>query len=47
VRPGLSVRPRHLDGRVKIHDLAIEGIDAVFRRRGLPTVDVLEAGKRR
>ena len=35
------------DERIKIHDLAIEGINAVLRRRGLPTVDALKAGKKR
>jgi hypothetical protein len=27
--------------RVKIHDLVMEGIDAVLRRRSYPTVDSL------
>jgi hypothetical protein len=33
--------------RVKIHDLVTEGIDAVLRRRGHPSVESLKAGKKR
>ena len=32
--------------RVKIHDLAMEGIDAVLRKRGYPSAESLKAGKR-
>jgi hypothetical protein len=33
--------------RVKIHDLVIEGIDSVLKRRGYPGVTALKAGNRR
>jgi hypothetical protein len=42
-----ALRRIAFDERAKIHDLAMEGIDAVLRRRGLPTVDALKAGKKR
>jgi hypothetical protein len=42
-----ALRKVAFDERAKIHDLAMEGIDAVLRRRGLPTVDALKAGKKR
>jgi hypothetical protein len=42
-----ALRKVAFDERIKIHDLAIEGINAVLRRRGLPTVDALKAGKKR
>jgi hypothetical protein len=32
--------------RLKIHDLAIEGLDAVLRRRGYPSVENLKGGKK-
>ena len=32
--------------RVKIHDLVMEGIDAVLRRRGHPSVERLKTGKK-
>jgi hypothetical protein len=32
--------------RLKIHDLAIEGLDAVLRRRGYPSVASLKGGKK-
>jgi hypothetical protein len=35
------------DERKKIHDLATEGIDAVLRRRGYPSIETLKAGKKR
>jgi hypothetical protein len=35
------------DERVKIHDLIMEGVEAVLRRRGYPSVESLKAGKRR
>ncbi len=33
--------------RLKMHDLVMEGIDAVLRKRGYPAVESLKAGKRR
>jgi hypothetical protein len=33
--------------RLKIHDVVLEGIDLVLRRRGYPSVESLRAGKRR
>jgi hypothetical protein len=42
-----ALRRIAFDERAKIHDLAMEGIDAVLRRRGFPTVDALKAGKKR
>ena len=42
-----ALRKIAFDERLKIHDLAIEGIDAVLRRRGYPAVDALKAGKKR
>jgi hypothetical protein len=35
------------DERVKIHDLIMEGVETVLRRRGYPSVERLKAGKRR
>ena len=35
------------DERVKIHDLIMEGVEAVLRRRSYPSVESLKAGKRR
>jgi hypothetical protein len=32
--------------RLKIHDLAIEGLDAVLRPRGYPSVENLKGGKK-
>jgi hypothetical protein len=34
------------DERLKIHDLVLEGLDAVLRRRGCPSVESLKAGKK-
>ena len=34
------------DERLKIHDLVLEGLDAVLRRRGCPSVADLKSGKR-
>jgi hypothetical protein len=34
------------DERLKIHDLVLEGLDAVLRRRGCPSVTDLKSGKR-
>jgi hypothetical protein len=35
------------DERVKIHDLVMEGVDVVLRRRGYPSVNDLKAGRKR
>jgi hypothetical protein len=42
-----TLRKIAFDERVKIHDLVIEGIDAVLKRRGYPSVESLKAGKKR
>ena len=42
-----ALRKIAFDERVKIHDLTLEGIGAVLRRRGYPSIEVLKAGKRR
>ena len=42
-----AMRRIAFDERVKIHDLVIEGIDAVLKRRGYPSVESLKAGKKR
>jgi hypothetical protein len=33
--------------RVKIHDLVIQGIDAVLKKRRYPSIDDLKTGKKR
>lgn len=33
--------------RLKIHDLVVEGIDAMLRKRGYPSVAALKGGKGR
>ena len=33
--------------RVKIHDLVMQGIDAVLKKRGYPSIDDLKTGKKR
>jgi hypothetical protein len=33
--------------RVKIHDLVMQGIDAVLKKRGYPSIDYLKTGKKR
>jgi hypothetical protein len=38
-----ALRKVAFDERVKIHDLVLEGLDAVLRRRGLPSVDILRS----
>ena len=38
-----ALRKVAFDERVKIHDLVIEGIDGVLRRRGLPSVETLRS----
>jgi hypothetical protein len=42
-----ALRKIAFDERVKIHDLVLEGIDAVLRRRGYSSVENLKAGKKR
>jgi hypothetical protein len=42
-----ALRKIAFDERAKIHDLAMEGIDAVLRRRGYPSVEALKGGKKR
>jgi hypothetical protein len=42
-----AMRKVAYDERVKIHDLVIEGIDAVLKRRGYPSIEILRAGKKR
>jgi hypothetical protein len=38
-----ALRKVAFDERVKIHDLVIEGIDGVLRRRGLASVEALRS----
>ena len=33
--------------RVKIHDLVMQGIDAMLKKRGYPSIDGLKTGKKR
>jgi hypothetical protein len=42
-----ALRKIAFDERLKIHDVVMEGIDAVLRRRGYPSVETLKAGKKR
>jgi hypothetical protein len=41
-----ALRKIAFEERVKIHDLAMEGMDAVLRKRGYPSVESLKAGKK-
>ena len=41
-----ALRKIAFEERVKIHDLAMEGIDAVLRKRGYPSAESLKAGKK-
>jgi hypothetical protein len=41
-----ALRRIAFEERVKIHDLAMEGIDGVLRRRGYPSSQSLKAGKK-
>jgi hypothetical protein len=41
-----ALRKVAFEERVKIHDLAMEGIDTVLRRRGYPSAGSLKAGKK-
>lgn len=38
-----ALRKVAFDERAKIHDLVLEGIDGVLRRRGLPSVETLRS----
>jgi hypothetical protein len=42
-----ALRRIAFEERVKIHDVVLEGIDAVLRRRGYQSVEKLKGGKRR
>ena len=41
-----ALRKIAFEERLKIHDIVLEGIDAALRRRGYPSVESLEAGKK-
>jgi hypothetical protein len=41
-----ALRKIAFEERVRIHDLAMEGIDGVLRRRGYPSVQSLKTGKK-
>ena len=38
-----ALRKVAFDERKKIHDLVLEGVDGVLRRRGLPSVEALRS----
>ena len=42
-----ALRKIAFDERLKIHDVVLEGIDAVLRRRGYPSIERLKAEKKR
>jgi hypothetical protein len=42
-----ALRKIAFEERLKIHDVVMEGIDAVLRRRGYPSVETLKAGEKR
>jgi hypothetical protein len=42
-----ALRKIAFEERAKIHDLVLEGIDAMLRRRGYPSIDSLKSAKRR
>jgi hypothetical protein len=42
-----GLRKIAFDEHLKIHDLVLEGIDLVLRRRGYPSVGTLRSAKRR
>ena len=42
-----ALRKIAFDERLKMHDIVLEGIDAMLRRRGYPPVETLKAGKKR
>jgi hypothetical protein len=41
-----ALRQIAFDERAKIHDLVMQGIEAVLRKRGYPSVDDLKSGKK-
>jgi hypothetical protein len=41
-----ALRKIAFDERAKIHDLVMQGIEAVLRKRGYPSVDDLKSGKK-
>ena len=41
-----ALRKIAFDERLKIHDVVMEGIDAVLRRRGYPSVETLKAKRK-
>jgi hypothetical protein len=45
--PYEALRKIAFDERLKIHDVVMEGIDAVLRRRGYPSVETLKAKRKR
>ena len=42
-----ALRKIAFDERLKIHDVVMEGIDAVLGRRGYPSIESLKARRRR
>jgi hypothetical protein len=42
-----ALRKIAFDERLKIHDVVLEGIDLALRRRGYPSIEGLNAGKKR
>jgi hypothetical protein len=42
-----ALRKIGFDESTKIHDLVMEGIDAVLRRRGYPPIATLNSGRKR
>lgn len=42
-----ALRKVAFDERVKIHDLVMEGINAVLRHRGYGSVEAIKAGRKR
>jgi hypothetical protein len=41
-----ALRKIAFDERAKIHDLVMQGIEAVLRKRGYPSVDDLKSSKK-
>ena len=41
-----ALRKFAFEGRLKIHDVVLEGIDLALRRRGYPSIGGLKAGKK-
>jgi hypothetical protein len=42
-----SLRKIAFEERLKIHDVVMEGVNTVLRRRGYPSIESLKAGKKR